>query len=292
MTLVSVIMPAKDRAALVSRAIASVRRQSIPFEIILIDDGSVPALSLQLSKADLEGVIVLRNDSCLNAAVSRNRGAEAASSEILAFLDSDDVWLPDHLERALNFLTLDERLIYLSPVKEGQWQFVKDPYEYLFGFHGDYRTSGIVCSKNSFNIIGFFDEDLFKHQDWDFVLRASQSHRICVGSNVTISLDHEAAGRMSGRPNLDASTRFIDQHFCFMTRNHVKVFFVGIIRVCLSINDLISLERCRSIMRNYLREDELDFVSRFGMLFPNFTYRVFKGRNHFRKIVSSVWARF
>lgn len=93
---VSVIMPAYERAALLPRAIASVRAQRTvqPAEIVVVDDGS----SDQTAEvaADL-GARVVRHPSNRGIAAARNSAIEAATQPWLALLDSDDEWLTHHL---------------------------------------------------------------------------------------------------------------------------------------------------------------------------------------------------
>src|SRR6478672_2666674 len=101
MTRVSVIMPVYNGAAFVSRAIDSVLRQTVrDLELIVVDDGSTD---------DTREVVTAITDSRLRyihqqnrgPSVARNNGIRAASAEWIAFLDSDDYWLPTKLEAQL-----------------------------------------------------------------------------------------------------------------------------------------------------------------------------------------------
>src|SRR5579875_971666 len=95
---VSVIIPAHNRPVLLERALASVRRQTVaPAEILVVDDCSTDETP---EVAERLGCRVLRHDHNRGAAAARNTGVAAASQEWLALLDSDDRWLPAHLETA------------------------------------------------------------------------------------------------------------------------------------------------------------------------------------------------
>ncbi len=98
---ISVIIPAYNRAVLLPRAIRSVLSQTLPCcELIVVDDGSddaTPALLQGLSAAETS-IRVLRQEN-RGAAAARNLGIRAAHGELLAFLDSDDWWLPEKLAR-------------------------------------------------------------------------------------------------------------------------------------------------------------------------------------------------
>lgn len=88
---VSVVIPAHNAAAFLAEAVASVRAQTVPVtEIIVVDDGSTDATPAVIAAL---GVRSLRKEKG-GAAAARNRGAELATGEWLAFLDADDLWLP------------------------------------------------------------------------------------------------------------------------------------------------------------------------------------------------------
>lgn len=97
---VSVIIPAYKAMATIDTAISSVRAQTVaPIEIIVVDDGSPDSTAeLVRSKHPDVRVIQQENQGC---GMARNTGARAASGEWLAFLDADDAWLPEKLERQL-----------------------------------------------------------------------------------------------------------------------------------------------------------------------------------------------
>ena len=94
---VSVVIPAYDRAAVVDRAIASARAQSPapPAELIVVDDGSRDATA---EVAAGLGVRVIHHETNAGTAAARNSGVAAATQPWVALLDSDDLWLPHHLD--------------------------------------------------------------------------------------------------------------------------------------------------------------------------------------------------
>lgn len=104
--LVSVIIPVYNRARLVREAVESVRAQTArDFELIVVDDGSTddtPAVLAELAAATPHGRLTVQHiahDGHPGAV--RNRGAEQARGRYLAFLDADDLWRPQKLERQL-----------------------------------------------------------------------------------------------------------------------------------------------------------------------------------------------
>lgn len=104
---VSIIMPAFNSALYISDAIASVMQQSfVNWELLICDDGSTDntyALAKAFSKRDGR-IKVLRNKFEKGAAGARNSCLEKASGRYIAFLDSDDLWLPQKLEHQLQFM--------------------------------------------------------------------------------------------------------------------------------------------------------------------------------------------
>ena len=99
---VSVVMPAFRCAGTIGAAVASVLAQNVPLELIIVDDQPEENLEAVLGEYLLDPrVILLRNETNLGAAQSRNRGVAAARGEYIAFLDADDIWAPGKLEKQL-----------------------------------------------------------------------------------------------------------------------------------------------------------------------------------------------
>jgi glycosyltransferase involved in cell wall biosynthesis len=109
----SVIIPAHNAAATLSRAIDSVRVQSLPaHEIIVVDDGSSDETALVAGRHH-EAVTVIRQANC-GVAAARNAGVRAASGDWLAFLDADDWYLPDRLKLHADWIETDPTLAFLT----------------------------------------------------------------------------------------------------------------------------------------------------------------------------------
>ena len=100
---VSVIIPTYNRADLVRQALASVKAQTYrDFEIVVVDDGGTDGTCEVLSA--WREIRVLRHAGRRGVSAARNTGIAAARGEWLAFLDSDDLWLPDKLARQIFLL--------------------------------------------------------------------------------------------------------------------------------------------------------------------------------------------
>src|SRR5262245_51386278 len=97
---ITVVIPTWNRGALLERAVASVRAQTVAVhEIIVVDDGSTDDTEARMRRRG-DSVRYLRQQNA-GAGSARNLGMRAASSEWVAFLDSDDVFAFDHVARLL-----------------------------------------------------------------------------------------------------------------------------------------------------------------------------------------------
>ena len=117
--LVSVVMPVRDRAHCVARAIDGVLAQTYRnFELIVVDDGSSDGTA-DVAADYGDSVILIRQDAA-GAYQARNRGIAAARGELIAFADSDDVWLPHKLEAQVPLLRRPEvALVFGDTLIEG-----------------------------------------------------------------------------------------------------------------------------------------------------------------------------
>ena len=149
---VSVIIPTTRRPDLVQRALRSVTSQTISdLEIIVVVDGSDPETLASLRSIDEPRLRILENSRSMGAGAARNRGAAEATSAWVAFLDDDDCWSADKLERQLAaaggrpaLVSCRTRVVtpqrtYVWPRSLYDGRLTVD--DYLFGrrslFHGD-----------------------------------------------------------------------------------------------------------------------------------------------------------
>jgi glycosyltransferase involved in cell wall biosynthesis len=189
---VSVIVPTYNRAGLLIRAIDSILSQTFTeFEVIVIDDASTDGTAAVLSGIADPRVRVLRHDANGGGGAARNTGIVAARAEYLAFLDSDDVWLPRTLETLMKAIgeappevgvcygrfrknfpdgtAVDFPCSSISP-KEGDL------------FRGLLRSNFItlqasVVRMKCFLEAGGFNESLRRLHDWELFIRISRKFR-------------------------------------------------------------------------------------------------------------------
>ena len=105
--LVSVVMPTYNSAAYVAESITSILQQSFSdLEVIVVDDkstdGTLGVLN-ELASLDQRVRVISLNENC-GSAIARNYGIRKANGRYIAFLDSDDLWLPNKLETQISFM--------------------------------------------------------------------------------------------------------------------------------------------------------------------------------------------
>ena len=103
--LVSIIMPSYNTSRYIEDTINSVRQQSYKnWELIIVDDCSTDNTDEVVAKYNDNRIKYFKNDKNSGAAVSRNKALREAKGRWIAFLDSDDLWLPEKLEKQIHFM--------------------------------------------------------------------------------------------------------------------------------------------------------------------------------------------
>jgi teichuronic acid biosynthesis glycosyltransferase TuaG len=183
---VSVIIPAFNARETILRALRSVAGQTLkPREVVVVDDGSTDATyeAAREFGAHMEGVslIVIKQEN-KGAGAARNRALQDLSQTIIAFLDADDEWLPEKLERSLYHMedggyTLVGHNGYI--VEDGKESIIDgarryhegaSPYVSLYR-KGYLDTCTVVARRDALLAAGGFDESLQNAQDFDLWLR-------------------------------------------------------------------------------------------------------------------------
>ena len=183
---ISVVIPTRNRAQLLRLAVASALSQSLKIqEVIVVDDASdddTDAVVLSFNDARIRHI---RNDFPLGAGACRNVGIEAARGDMVAFLDDDDIWFTDKLEKQYTKLWqanhLDDGLCLCGYVRlegrnsrsvcsEGEFDII----DFSQGVDWRYRviaTSGWLVPRELLVRAGMFDTDLHIWEDWELALR-------------------------------------------------------------------------------------------------------------------------
>ena len=178
---VSVVIPTYDRIETLPRSLDSVIKQTFSdWELIVVDDGSTDGTD-EMVLRDYPAVRLHRQE---NAGVSaaRNAGVALTAGEWIAFLDSDDAWLPEKLEWQLSALANEPelRLSHTDEIWIRNGKRVNQPKEYAKSGGSIYRRclplccvcpSSVLLRRDLFDEIGGFDETLAVCEDYDLWLR-------------------------------------------------------------------------------------------------------------------------
>ena len=180
-TLVSVVMPTWNREHTIGHAIRSVVSQTHRhWELLICDDGSTD---------NTEAVVAAFGDALIryfklpkaNGAVARNNGMRNASGELIAFLDSDNIWSPDYLTTVVGAMAADPELdmVYTAlldmtlngdAVTDTRIHYREFDFASLaYRNYIDLNTLSIRAKLPK--MLGYFDPSLPRQQDWDLVVR-------------------------------------------------------------------------------------------------------------------------
>ncbi|MFO0752893.1 MAG: glycosyltransferase family A protein [Thermodesulfovibrionales bacterium] len=194
---VSVVIPAYNRAHCIAEAVESALGQTVrECEILVVDDGSTDATPDVLARYR-DRIRYLRQENA-GPAAARNHGIRESRGEFVAFLDSDDLWLPVKLELQLEEFRRDERMgivstnvVFLYPDREARTLFGEQDTEAVRdGFLGEFLmvTSSVMVRAECFGRVGLFDETLQYAEDLDLFYRVARTyHCRILGGYLTIN---------------------------------------------------------------------------------------------------------
>ena len=225
---VSVIVVTRDRPALLGDALASVLAQrSRPLEVRVGDDGGGTSMPVAERFPLLE--LTWLPLSCGQAGAARNAAAAGARGEVLAFLDDDDRWRPEHLggiveafrDPAVGFAWRDSVVMREQVADSGervvreQRTLARDWDEVLMRSNDYLPPSAWGVRRSLFESLGGFDESFRYSEDWDFVLRAASRSQVRRVPGVTVEVRLREIGNTSadfGPERLDCLRRLAERH--------------------------------------------------------------------------------
>lgn len=179
--LVSVIIPIHNRSEDLKRSIPSVLAQTHShLEVLVIDDASTEDLSFVIASFNDSRIRHVRNEVKGNASSVRNTGIKEASGKYIAFLDSDDEWLPNHLVSRID--QLESRGVdgvfgstYIFDGDEDTFVFSPNliagqhPINYILGNGFMQPSSWVMVAESVKNVL--FNPELRVNEDYDFFIR-------------------------------------------------------------------------------------------------------------------------
>lgn len=179
---VSIVIPTYNRSNLLLKAIKSLQTQTYQdFEIIIVDDCSNDDTEEAVGKLDDPRIRYIKHETNKGGSEARNTGLKSAKGNFVGFLDSDDQWLPDKLEKQMKLFkhNLSAGVVYTGvKVVKGDRVTEKvvpryrgDILSKLFEGNCLNTTSSILVKKELLDEVGGFDGSLPSCQDWDLYIR-------------------------------------------------------------------------------------------------------------------------
>ena len=210
---VSVIIPTYNRAAMVTEAVKSVLTQEMTdFELIVIDDGSTDKTGKRLSGFGSRLKYYQQENAGVSAA--RNCGLALSTAPLVAFLDSDDLWLPAKLRVQYNYMT-EHPEVYICQTEEVWWRNSRriNPKKHHRKPSGDIfrrslnlclvSPSAVMMRRELFEKVGYFDEDLPAAEDYDLWLRVSVDHVVPLLPDPLVIKRGGHSDQLSARSGID-----------------------------------------------------------------------------------------
>lgn len=180
---VSVVIPTYKRSDTLSRAIKSVAEQTYKdIEILVVDDNepgdeyskNVAAL---IGSLNYNNLILVTQERHINGAAARNAGIRRAVGEYIAFLDDDDMWMPEKIELQVRELSklndsyggVSTRKIYYTNGKQNHisevWEADKKQNFNVMSKRLNISTCTLLLRRKCLDQTGYFDENLMRHQE-------------------------------------------------------------------------------------------------------------------------------
>jgi len=211
--LVTVIIPTYNRGWILKEAIESVLSQDFDdFELIVVDDGSTDNTDSILDEYAGD-IIVLRQDN-RGVSAARNAGINFASGQLIAFLDSDDVWLPKKLTSQVDFFNSNPDVLICQTqelwIRNGKRVNPKNRHKKISGMIFKQSLplcivspSAVMLKKKLLDQTGVFDETLPACEDYDLWLRISCRYPVFLIDTPLIIKRGGHGDQLSKTPGLD-----------------------------------------------------------------------------------------
>jgi glycosyltransferase involved in cell wall biosynthesis len=204
--LASVVIPAYNAASYIAATLDGVMQQTLPnFEVLVVNDGSPDTSDFEQALAPYFSRIRYIAKENGGPSSARNAGIQAARGKYVAFLDSDDFWLPHHLEKQVGTLEANQQfqMVYANGIHlrgnnplgvlfDSMPQAFPVDLDCLLHERSTVITSSAVVTRDALLKAGLFDEQLRRCEDYDLWLRLVQS-----GATLTFNYDIQIGHRQS-----------------------------------------------------------------------------------------------
>ena len=194
---VSVIIPVFNGERFIDDALESVVAQTVGrLQIIVVSDaspdGSVACVEAWRTRLESLGhcLLVIEHETNQGVAQARNTGIDASTSDLLAFLDQDDLWSIDHLAILLTALNRSDAHVALGGVSfvdlggSGSRSWIRDVW--FERDHAGHVLGAMLCRRSAFEELGMLDSQKPGNDDLDWLMRLSDSDLPVVETNTIV----------------------------------------------------------------------------------------------------------
>ena len=280
---ISIIIPTYNRKEFIKECIQSVLNQDYNgnLEIIICDDGSTDdTLPIARSFGDKVKIIEKPKD-CLTQGVSgtRNRGIKASTQPYICFLDSDDFFLPHHLDKIVKALERkpDKSFAFcrILDVQEENKIKLFRPWTLLHVFKNDIKnlvvsrsliahTNGFLFKREVFETIGYFNESYSNDEDSDMWMRINEKYS-CEFSDhygAVYRINHGVSHQLSNNPKERRSNSFLN-----VFENALQRYYI------FKLKDSFREYKLKKILLNYhFIHDKSTWSRKYSLLILKFPF--------------------
>jgi glycosyltransferase involved in cell wall biosynthesis len=227
--LVTVIIPTYNRRSLIREAIESVITQTYKnWELVVVDDGSTDGTKDFIKSISDQRIRLVELQHWGNIAQVRNAGVEAASGEWIAFLDSDDTWLPQKLEIQIGLLLKEKKRWGYGgfelmneegktiPIKYGSfYPFSGWISRQLITGEATVPIGSLIIERNFFNELNGFNTHpkLFCREDYELTLRLALHAEVSAVPNTLVRVRDHSKRTTNSFTNGPERTANVYKHF-------------------------------------------------------------------------------
>lgn len=203
--LVSVVIPAYNSSRFIAATVESVLNQTLSsFEVIIVNDGSPDTNELEAALRPYSSRVRYLRQENRGPSAARNVAIQKAIGRYVAFLDSDDVWLPHHLAKQIQHLKRNETLglVYANNAQIDEEGYTRKAFDHvpqsgpvtlesLLVERCTVNTSSVVVVREALLDAGLFDERMRRCEDFDLWLRLANN-----GINMAYDPDVQALHKL------------------------------------------------------------------------------------------------
>lgn len=310
---VSVVIPIYNRAHCIERLISCINKQTYKvYEIIVVDDCSNDNIQMVMNK--YPEVVFIKMKTNRGGGVARNKGIEKAKGDLIAFLDSDDLWHSIKIEKQIKLwseLDKKENTIIFSKsrympekivIPKKEFNYSISAFENMFFNMGVLQTSGILIPTFLANKVKF--SEIRVHQDYDFIIKCQKENAefACVNEVLYDFISDQFDTRITSNFNAANSLNWIIRNKEFFNKKMIshyikkydifdRLFFqekinksiVLVIRFYISFYkkfSILSIKEILVFLRNHFKKRKLKYSLTRN---SNVIYVIYGARNGLSK---------